>query len=226
MFENKKKLTKKEIRQDKLVELYFKTMSFIAHYQKQLLIAIGVIAVLVFSYIYFSSESKEKNAEAANLISKVYSLYEQGLYKEAIYGLGEVKGLLEIVHKYDNYEQGEKAKILLANCYNNLGNLDSAYIFYKKYSGSIDLYKSVSLAGQASVLEAKKEYKEAAKLYLKASKITKENPFNSDYLLYSAANYLRIGDKEKAKELLKEIKNNFPTSSASKEADIYLAIAY
>lgn len=224
MFESKKKLTKKEIRQDKLVELYFRATTFAKKYQNHIYIGIGAIVVLVFAYIYFSTESKEKNLEASNLISKVYPLYEQGLYKEAIYGLGETVGLLEIVKRYGNYEQGEKAKILLANSYNKLGNLDSALIFYKSYSGSIDLLKATSIAGQASVYEAKKEYKEAAKLYLRASKITDENPFNSDYMLKSAINYIRTDDKKEAEEILKKIKNLYPTSIASREADKYLLL--
>jgi len=86
MLTKKKKLTKKEIKEDKLVEFYYKTQSYIQENKNKVLMYIGAFAVVVVAVIFFLNYRSSRNEEAGKLLSRVMDLYEQGAYLEAIEG--------------------------------------------------------------------------------------------------------------------------------------------
>jgi TolA-binding protein len=166
------------------------------------------------------------NEQAGLALSRVIDSYDKGSYLEAIEGKAgtDVIGLKKIVEDYDGTENGEMAKIYLANSYNRLGKFDEAFKYYKSYSGDIPLLKAASLAGQAGYYAYKNEFEKAGDLFRDAAHVNKYNVENPDYMLKAAINYINAGQKENAKELLLTIKNDYKTSSASRDADRYLAL--
>jgi tetratricopeptide (TPR) repeat protein len=155
-------------------------------------------------------------------------LYDQGAYLEAIEGRQgtNIIGLKKLVEDFGGSENGETAKIYLANSYAFLGNYDEAFKYYKDYGGSIDYFEAASLAGQAGYYAVKEDYEKAADLYLKASKLSRVNSQNPDYLLNAGIYYLKIGEKEEAKILFNRIKDDYATSLAYREVDKYLSMIY
>jgi len=155
-------------------------------------------------------------------------LYDQGAYLEAIEGRQgtNIIGLKKLVEDFGGSENGETAKIYLANSYAFLGNYDEAFKFYNDYSGSIDYFEAASLAGEAGYYAVQKDFEKAANLYLKASKISKINSQNPDYLLNAGIYYLKAGEKEEAKILFNKIKDDYATSLAYREVDKYLSMIY
>jgi tetratricopeptide (TPR) repeat protein len=153
------------------------------------------------------------------------NLYDQGSFLEAIEGREgtNIVGLKKIVDDFGGTENGELAKIYLANSYNFLGRNDEALEYYEDYSGDNKIFKATSLAGQAGIYASLQDHEKAADLYLKASRISESNPLNPEYLLNAGINYLNAGNDEEAKELLDRIKKDFPTSTAFREVDRYLS---
>jgi tetratricopeptide (TPR) repeat protein len=186
----------------------------------------GILIVVVFAVIYYVNHKKEVNEQAGLALSRVIDSYDKGSYLEAIEGKAgtDVIGLKKIVEDYDGTENGEMAKIYLANSYNRLGKFDEAFKYYKSYSGDIPLLKAASLAGQAGYYAYKNEFEKAGDLFRDAAHVNKYNVENPDYMLKAAINYINAGQKENAKELLLTIKNDYKTSSASRDADRYLAL--
>jgi len=152
-------------------------------------------------------------------------MYDVGDFLGAIEGKKDVKvlGLKEIVAEYGSTENGETAKIYLANSYANLGKSDEALKYYEDYSGEIDIYTAAAFAGQASYYAAKNEYEKAADLYMKASKVSKTDAMNSDYIFQAAVNYFDAGDKDQAKNLLQTVKDEYKTSAVYSQVDRYLS---
>jgi len=226
MLTKKKKLTRKEIKEDKLVSTYYKTFGFIQKNNSRLLTYGGILVVVVLAVIYYVNHKKQMNQEAGIALSRVIDSYDQGAYLEAIEGKSGSQniGLKKVVEQYDGTENGETAKIYLANCYNNLGKLDEAFKYYKSYSGDIPMLEGASLAGQAGYFAYKKDYQKAADLYRDAAQVNKYNAENPDYLLKAAINYIKAGKDADAKDLLTTIKNDYKTSDASKEVDRYMAL--
>ncbi len=228
MLQKKKKLSKKEIKEDKLLNFYKAAVVFFEKYKNKIFIYAGVlvaVAALVYFYVNQKSESNEK---AGLELSRIMPLYDQGAYLEAIEGRQgtNIIGLKKLVEDFGGSENGETAKIYLANCFAFLGNYDEAFKYYKDYSGSIDYFEASSLAGQAGYYAVQEDFEKAADLYLKASKISKLNSQNPDYLLNAGIYYLRTGDKEEAKILFNRIKEDYATSLAFREVDKYLSMIY
>ena len=225
MLAKKKKLSKKQIKEDKLVTSYYQAQKFYEDNQSRIFIVVAVVAVIVVAVFWYNSKVSQQNTTATTELARVIPIYDQGSYLEAIDGRPgtNILGLKKIVDEYGGSDQGEVARIYLANALYNTGKIDEALNEYDNYSGSNDLLAASALAGKAACYEAKNEKEKAADLFLKASKIDKLNPQNSDYLLSAAKNYIDSGDMDTAEELLKEIKADFSASQAAREVDKYLA---
>ncbi len=223
MLTKKKKLSKKEIKQDKLVEVYYKAYGYFEENRSRILFYAGALIVLVFVIIYYINNKKENNAKAEVLLSQVMNLYDQGSYLEAIEGRPSqnITGLKKMVEDYGSTENGETAKIYLANSYDMLGKSDEALKYYEDYDGDISIYQATALAGQAGIYAGRKEYEKAADLFRKASRVSKTDVLNPDYMLDASINYIRAGKKEEAKGLLESLKKDYPLSQVARKAQEY-----
>lgn len=226
MLEKKKKLSKKELQEDKLVTSYYKFNQLYEKHQSKILIGLGAIAVIVVAVLFWTNKMEQENQEAAEQLAKVLPIYQQGNYQQAIDGKEgtDVKGLKNIADEYGSTENGESAKIFLANAYYYLGNFEQALEYYEDYSGEIDIFKATAYAGIAGVHAAKDNPKEAAQYFKKAANVTDNNPMNPDYLLKAGINYINSDNNKAAKELLTKIKSEYDRSQAFQEADKYLAL--
>lgn len=228
MLQKKKKLSKKEIKKDTLLDLYESTIGFFEKYKSKIMLYAGVL-VVVAAAIYFYINQKTQNNEKAGIeLSRIMPLYDKGSYLEAIEGKQGTKliGLKKLVDEYGSTENGETAKIYLANSYAFLGNYEEAIKYYSDYSGSIDYFEAAALAGQAGYYANKNEFEKAGDLFLKASKKSPVNSQNPDYLLNAGINFLKTGEKEKAKICFDKIKEDYATSLAFRDVDKYLSMIY
>ena len=225
MLKKQKKLSRKEIKEDKLVEIYYKSQSFFEENKNRIFTYVGVLAVVVVAVILYMNYRNGQNEEAGEHLAKVMDIYDMGDFLAAIEGKKDVNllGLKEIVSKYGSTNNGETAKLYLANSYANLGKPEEAFKYYEDYSGDIDIFLAASLAGQAGYYSNKNEYEKAADLYLKASKVSDKDVMNSDYMFQAAVNYFEAGDKEQAKNLFQLIKDEYKTSAFYAQVDRYLS---
>jgi len=225
MLTKKKKLSRKEIKEDKLVSTYYKAYGYFDENKSRVLI-FGAVLLGIIALIYFYINNRNENNRLAGIqLAHVMNIYDQGSYLEAIEGREgtNIVGLKKIVEEYGSTENGELAKIYLANSFSFLGRNDEAFEYFEDYSGSNETYKATAFAGQAGVYADRKEYQKAADLYLKASRVSDENPQNPEYMLNAGINYLSAGNDEEAKELFETIKKDYPTSTAFREVDRYLS---
>jgi tetratricopeptide (TPR) repeat protein len=225
MLTKKKKLSRKEIKEDKLISTYYKVYGYFEENRSRLLMYTAILAVVVVAVIYYIENRKEANNTAGLELSRVMSIYDSGSYLEAIEGRQgtNIIGLKKIVEDYGSTENGEIAKIYLANSYNFLGKPDEAVKYYEDYGGNNKIFKATALAGEAGYYTSKNEYEKAADLYRQASLVSEENVLNPEYMLHAGINYLKVGDTEKAKELFDTIKEDYNTSSAFREVERYSA---
>ncbi len=225
MLQKKKKLSKKEIKEDKLVALYYKAYGYFDENKSRVITYAGIAAAIIVLAIFYVYHNKEQNNAAGIQLAQAMTLYDSGSYLEAIEGKAgtDITGLKKIVENYGGTENGETAKIYLANSYMFLGKIDEAYKYYKDYDGDINLFEATALAGQAGYLAYKNQYEKAAELYRKASRVTKSDVLNPDYILRAAVNYINAGKKEEAKEMLDLLKKNYSTTNVFREAFPYFA---
>jgi tetratricopeptide (TPR) repeat protein len=226
MLTKKKKLSKKELKEDKLVSLMVKVENFYEDYKSKIVIYSGILIVAALAAYFYVNQRKAANEEAGLHLSREMQIFDSGSYLEAIEGRqgSNIIGLKRVAEEFGSTENGETAKIYLAGAYSYLGNYEEAFKYYNDYSGSIDLYKASALAGIAGYYAAKRDYQKAADLYKEAVGVAEINAQNPDYLLDAAVNYYNAGDSEEAKILLEKIKEDYATSEARKQVDKYLAL--
>src|SRR4030095_2661036 len=225
MLKARKKITHKELKQDKLVTSYFKARGWFDNPEnrKKLGIAAGIVVVIILAVFLYTSNRKAKNEEAETKLSVVLVLYQQGKYNEAINGdpATGVAGLNELVANYGGTEAGQTAKFFLANCLYNLKDYDNALKNYDDYSGGNDIIKASCISGIGAIYEAKGDLKKAGEYYEKAAKVNKELVTNQENLFYAVRVYTQINDKENANRVYKQLKEDYPKSKYVTEGKRY-----
>lgn len=226
MLAQKKKITKKQLKEDSLVTFYYQAVKFYEDNMKPILIVAGSVVVLaVLIYLYIVKTNSDNNKASIEL-ARTVTLFETGNYQEAINGKKgtNIMGFKQIVDTYGSTEYGEIAKVYLANSYFYLGKLEEAYKTYDDYSGSDDMYKAAALAGVAGYYESKNELEKAADKFKEAAYISNENASNPQYLYEAAIIYIKLNQKAEAKELLDKIKEEYKTSDVMREIEKYAAL--
>jgi tetratricopeptide (TPR) repeat protein len=218
----RKKITHKEIKQDKLVTGYFEAMNWFsnAENKKKVYIGAGIVIVLVAAVFLYLNNKSAKNEEAEVKLSAVIALYEQGKYPEAINGdpAANIVGLNQIVNEYGSTNSGETAKLYLGNSFFNMKDYDNAMKQYDSYSGSNDIVKASCISGIGAVYEAKGDLKKAGEYFEKAANVNKGVVINQENLFYAIRSYTNAGDKESAKRVFSALKEQYPKSKYINES--------
>lgn len=227
MLKPKKKITKKEMKEDKLVTTYFEATGW---YQNNKKIVSGVftgIIVVAVLIVVVTNNMRSNNEKATTEFGKVLRYYDEGKYDIAINGnLQEnIRGLQSIVDDYGSTQSGELAKLYLANAYYIQNNYDKALQYYLDASIKDDMLAASASAGVGACYEAKGEYEKAAAYYEKAAFKNGKDVLAAENLHHAAYNYSAAGKKEKAVELYKKLKKDYPTSAYAREIDRLIAEA-
>jgi tetratricopeptide (TPR) repeat protein len=225
MLKPQKKVSRREIKEDKLVTVYFQARGWIEQNTKILsYIGIGLIGVVVIAFLWTKNRA-ESNDKATTMLAKIIPYYDQGKYDLVIDGVPQegTQGLQTVVDEHGSTNAGQFAKLYLANSYFAIKNYDKALEYYDDISVSDKIVSASALAGVASCYEAKGDLSEAASYFEKAASKNMSPMQAPENLQRSAINYAAIGKKEKAVELLQTLKKEFPTSSYTREVDRYIA---
>lgn len=226
MLTKKKKLSKKQIKEDKLVTTYYQAQKFYEEYQSKLLIIGGAIAVIIIAVIWYNSKMTQENLAATAELARVLPIFNDGFYQEAIDGRPgtNVIGLRKTVDEYGGSEQGEVARLYLANAYYFIGDFKQAMEEYDDYSGSNKELVAAALAGKAACFEAQNNFAEAGEFYERAAKVLDYNPLNPEYLLKAGICFIKNNNKEDAAKLFNKIKTEYKDSQLNNEVDRYFAL--
>ncbi|MBS4027997.1 MAG: tetratricopeptide repeat protein, partial [Ignavibacteriales bacterium] len=132
------KLSSKELKKDELLTFVEQVSAWYYENQRNVTtVAIAVVIVVAATVFYFYNANSE-NERASGELGKVYSLYDQQQFEQAIEGVAErnIPGLKTIADKYSGTDAGEIAELYLANAYFALGKFDEAHKHYDDCSVS------------------------------------------------------------------------------------------
>jgi tetratricopeptide (TPR) repeat protein len=225
MLKPQKKVSRREIKEDKLVTMYFETREWIENNTKVLsYIAIGIAIAVAIGFLWTKNKA-ESNEIATTMLAKIEPYYDAGKYDQAINGVPQegTQGLQAIVDEHGSTKTGQLAKLFLANSYYALKNYDKALEGFDDISISDKLISASALAGVAACYEAKGDLNKAASYFEKAASKNMTLIQAPENLQRSAVDYAAVGKKEKAVELLQTLKKEFPTSAPAREVDRFIA---
>ncbi len=225
MLQPKKKISRKELKEDTLIASYMKATSFYEENKKNISIGLTVfVAVLVVGFFYMKNRNAD-NEKAATEVAKVYSFYDNGQYQIAIDGVRErnIVGLKSIVDEYGSTHAGNLGKLYLANAYYNLNKYNEALKEYEDFSADGQMLTVSRFAGLGACYEVLMKYKEAAENFEKAATKYSNDMNAAENMNNAARNYAAAGMKDLAVELYKKLKKSYPTTTFAREADRYIA---
>jgi tetratricopeptide (TPR) repeat protein len=225
MLKPQKKISKREIKEDKLVTKYFEARKWIDENTRILsYVGLGLAGLIIVGFLWSKSRA-DSNEKATTMLARVTPYYDEGRYDLAISGIPQegTQGLQAIVDEYGSTPAGEIAKLYLANSYFAIKNYDKALSTYEDISVSDKMITASAYAGIAACDEAKGDFSHAASYFEKAASKNISMVQAPENLQRSAANYAAAGKKEKAIELLQMLKKEYPSSSYARDVDRFIA---
>jgi tetratricopeptide (TPR) repeat protein len=224
MLKAQKKISKKELKHDALLDSLGRVTGFYEDNKKMVQYALAALVVLVIGSYAFVQNRATQNNDASAKLATVYPFYDKDQYQIAIDGVPErkVTGLKSTVEEYGGTNAGNLARFYLANCYFNVGKYDEALSNFDDFSASEQYLVVSRLTGIAACYEAKREYGKAAEQFEKAVAKYPKDVDAAVNLNSAAANFMLAGNKERAIELFKKLKKEYPTSQVAREADRHI----
>ena len=225
MLRARKKISKRELKQDALIKTYVKATSFYEEYKRYLNIGVTTLVVLIIATVFYVNNRNTNNEQAMTELGKVYQYYDNARYQVAIDGIPEqnIRGLESIVGDYGSTPSGELARFYLANALFQLERYDDALDMFDEFDPGGDQLLTVSrLSGIAGCYESLQDYGKAAEFFEKAATQYSDDLNAAENMNNAARNFAQAGDKERALTLYRELKKQYPTTSFGREAERYI----
>ncbi|MBL7190337.1 tetratricopeptide repeat protein [bacterium] len=215
-----RKITRKELKEDKLITAYYKTVSFLNKHSKNTAIALGVLIAGIVIVILVINSKKQANLLAGYDTFLAQLSYEQGYYREA------ADILLQTQDKYSGTHNAGEAALLMGKTYFSMGEFDSAAYYAELYinkyhKNSVSTVSAIML--QAAAKEELKDYLTAAELYMKASSKYSDIYTTPINLLDAGRCYNLAGENERAVEAYNSVLERYSDSNVIRRAQEQLA---
>jgi len=221
MLKPRKRITKKQLKEDKLITFVSKLQIFLEEEWRKLVFGIGgAFVVFIISYFIYQSDVERENRAAGELFPLEYR-YFASLYDSTL-----VVGLERFLDRYEDTKSGSSAVFYLANTYYNLGNYPQALSYYQKFiddhSGP-DFMEASAIGGIAACYEQQNMNNEASQYYLRAVEKFPNVFITPQHMLGAARAFMKRGQIEDARVQCQEVIEKYPDSQQATEAEILLA---
>lgn len=207
MLKPKRKITRKEIKKDPLLEKISQAETIIRKKPKQIsYITIGLVVIIVLSFIIIRSK-KMANREAAGELGIAELSIQIGDYDDAILRLEK------LVDKYTGTKSAGMAEMLLAQIYLSKLDYENAEECFQKYINDF-AHEDMALAsvynGLGICSEHNGNHKKAAEHFEKGAELAPFKFQQHECLINAVRNLIEVRNLERAEILLKEVLNNEP----------------
>lgn len=187
------------------------------------ILAIIVIAALN-AFGIFSPKSKE-NSEANQAIANIeYKVFE-GDFEAALNGDDYNIGLLEIIEKYDGTSAANKANLYAGIAYSQLEQFEEAIKHLSEYEGNDNIIAAKAKHTLGNCYSQIGDHKKALELVLEAATMANNIAVTPACLRDAAAMYEAQGNTAEALKLYNRIKDEYPTSPVTSEAEMKINAA-
>ncbi len=215
---------------ENIEESLTKTEQFIESNQRNIIMVVLAITVLVLAYFAFTKFYKgPREVNAQNAMYQAEEAFKANLYQVALDGVKEVGkqkvGFLEVINEYGSTKAGNLAHYYAGVCYKNLGEYEKAIKYLKDFSSDDYFLQAIAYSAQADCNFELGKFKEAADLFEKASK-TNPNNFSTPIFLQRQGLALeKSGQLEQAIKVYETLKDKYPFSMEGREIDKYIVRA-
>ncbi|MCX7907598.1 MAG: tetratricopeptide repeat protein [Bacteroidetes bacterium] len=220
-----KKVSKEEVRRDRLVELYARWSAFY-HARRRLVLSLaGAVLGLALAVAGAIAYLNHQDQQANEALGRVVLWFESGQYQKALEGdtTQRIPGLAQIADRYRWTQTGKLAAYYAASAYYELGQYEKARQYFARYPNNGTLLAAAARAGEAAAYENAGQYRRAASLYLKAASQYKSELLTPDYLFGAARCLEQAGDLRAALRAYERVQKEFPKTPQASEAEQHVA---
>jgi TolA-binding protein len=219
MLKPKKRLTRREIKEDKFVTTYAKVSRYLEENSKFVLGAAAAVVVLVVAVYLIRAGRQAAEGKAAVELARGMAAYER-------LDLSTATDILRTaVEDYGGPKNGALALLHLGNALYDQGNYPEAMRCFEKAARklrSIDFLAAAARAAQAQCLEQEKDYLRAARGYEDVAKRFAKDPYAARYLVEAGRCYVLAGRKDEAERVLTLMLSKYPDSLEKTQAQFLL----
>lgn len=203
-----------------------RTERFVEKNQKIITTIAVVAAVVVLGYYgYQKYIYNPKVLEAQEQTFPAEQYFKVDSFRLALNGDGNALGFIDIIDEYGSTPSGNIAKYYAGICNLHIGNYSEAIDYLKSYS-SEDIMISITATGAiGDAYVQSNELEKGAGYYVDAADMFPNKFTTPVYLMKAAQVYYKLENIQKALELYKRIKTEFPDSRESRSIDKYIARA-
>ena len=211
----KKRITKKDLKEDKFVESALLARSYFEEHTKEITYIVGGLIVVGILIWLFLNHRSQRLTQAEVFLGKAQ------IEMQSMHTTKAREFLNQLIRDYDGTDAAKQGYFLLANLDFQAKKYDQAAQEYKRFIDSYSKSKILlasAYAGYAACMEHRSDHEEAAKNYLKAQKTAPDFVEASNYLYLAGLNYRDAGMKEKAKEAFQKIIDQYKDSKRFNDA--------
>ena len=150
-------------------------------------------------------------------------LFEKDDYATALNGDGNNAGFLDIISEYGGTKAGNLARYYAGICYLNTGDFNNAVKYLEEFNGKDQIVKPLATGAMGDAYLELDNTAEAAKCYEKAAKESPNSFTSPMFLMKAGLTYEMVNNYQKALEMYKIIKAEYPTSNEGFNIEKYIA---
>ena len=223
MLKPRKRLTKREMKEDQFVTRVVQASAFVQQRIKELAVGVGIVLLAVVVVVSVVQYGKHRAAAAADLLA------EAEVAKRSGRGLSETVELYaQVLDRYGGTPSGGQAQIGLAEAKLEAGDTEGARDafeqYLRKHRGDDPLLSYAAWAGVGACFEDEGRYAEAAEHYEAFWERHPKSPYAPQALLESARGFELAGQSEKAREVLQRIVDQYEDAALTYQARRHLKV--
>jgi len=223
MLRPRKRLTKRDIKEDRFVTWVVRISGELQEHGRQLLIGGAALLLALIIAVSLTQYAKHRSRAVGELMTEVYLAGRQGRPSTEMQELYR-----QLVNEYGNTKTGSQALVALAQAELAGGHIDAAqqafqqYIHDHKPDDPVLFY--AAWTGFGICLEAQDHYTQAAEHYHTYAQQHPKSPYAPQALVDAARAYRLAGHPHRSKEILQRLLIEYPNSSAAFQARRQLKI--
>jgi TolA-binding protein len=207
-------LTKKELKQDKLVELTYKLEQYYRDHQKIVLSVAAAVVIIILGVVLVRKSVQSTRLQSSYQLTLAKMDYGSGRLPEA------KDGFQRIVSTESGRYAGEAKYFLgrIAFDQNNYAQAVTDFTTYLKDFAVDDQLDCAAMSGLAAAYEAQGKNEDAVKTYTQIAEKYPQNTYAPQALWEASRVYLSLNQTDSAIKALQQIRDKYSESAVAAQA--------
>jgi len=215
MLKPRKRISKKQLKEDKLVTFYFKASSWLQDHTRVLTLGLAALVVVIVGATLYGNSRRSSEQAASVELARATRAYESKDYQNALTLLSN------LVDSHGSTRSGKLGRLYLGQTFLLTNDYDNAQLHFEKFISSYkdeSYLTAAAMKGVAACLEQKGDYAGAADYYQRAVKKYPKSILAPQLLLRAARCHALTDQRDQARALYDRIVADYPESQERDQA--------